>query len=95
MLVVTAAIANLIRENKTFRINSSIQTGHKLGMQLLDDHLFKLYSGGIVTREAALGKANYPDSLIAKMLRWESGQVLEGEEEEEEEGATKKPLRKQ
>ena len=42
MLVVTPAIANLIRENKTFRINSSIQTGHKLGMQLLDDHLFRL-----------------------------------------------------
>ena len=41
MLVVTPAIANLIRENKTFRITSAIQTGQKLGMQLLDDHLFR------------------------------------------------------
>jgi twitching motility protein PilT len=41
MLVVTPAIANLIRENKTFRITSAIQTGHKLGMQLLDDHMFR------------------------------------------------------
>ncbi|MHC5002465.1 MAG: type IV pilus twitching motility protein PilT, partial [Planctomycetota bacterium] len=37
-LVVTPAIANLIRENKTFRIDSAIQTGRKFGMQLLDDH---------------------------------------------------------
>ena len=35
MLVVTPAIANLIRENKTFRITSAIQTGQKQGMQLL------------------------------------------------------------
>src|SRR5206468_3341790 len=34
MLVVTPAIGNLIRENKTFRINSAIQTGAKQGMQL-------------------------------------------------------------
>ena len=39
MLVVTPAIANLIREGKTFRINSSIQTGRKFGMMLLDDSL--------------------------------------------------------
>jgi len=32
-LVVTPAIANLIRENKVFRIDSSIQTGKKFGMQ--------------------------------------------------------------
>jgi twitching motility protein PilT len=39
-LVVTPAIANLIRDNKTFRIDSAIQTGKKYGMQLLDDHLW-------------------------------------------------------
>src|SRR3990170_4301779 len=37
MLVVNSAVANLIRENKTFRITSVIQTGQKQGMQLLDD----------------------------------------------------------
>ena len=36
-LVVTPGIANLIRENKTFRINSAIQTGAKFGMKLMDD----------------------------------------------------------
>ena len=43
-LVITTAISNLIRENKTFRIPSSIQTGKKFGMQLLDDHLFSLFT---------------------------------------------------
>jgi twitching motility protein PilT len=41
-MVVTPAISNLIRENKTYRIDSSIQTGRKLGMQLLDEHLWQL-----------------------------------------------------
>jgi len=42
-MVVTSAISNLIRENKVYRIPSSIQTGKKLGMQLMDDHLWRLY----------------------------------------------------
>ena len=81
MLVVTSAIANLIRENKTFRITSSIQTGHKLGMQLLDDHMFKLWKDKVITKEDALMKSNIPDALAAKMARWESGEVsLEDDE---------------
>ena len=85
MLVVTPAIANLIRENKTFRINSSIQTGHKLGMQLLDDHLFRLWKDQVVTKQDALIKANMPDQLADKMRRWESGLGTEDADEEEEE----------
>ena len=75
MLVVTSAIANLIRENKTFRITSSIQTGHKLGMQLLDDHMYRLWKDKVITKEDAIIKSNLPDALAAKMLRWESGEV--------------------
>lgn len=86
MLVVTPAIANLIRENKTFRITSAIQTGHKLGMQLLDDHLYKLWKDKIVSKEDAIGKANAADSLIAKMARWESGEVGYDEEFSDEDG---------
>ena len=51
MLVVTPAIANLIRENKTYRIDSSIQTGRKHGMILLDDSLFNLWKQGLVEEE--------------------------------------------
>ncbi len=88
MLVVTNAIANLIRENKTFRITSSIQTGHKLGMQLLDDHIFKLWKDKIITKEDGLVKSNIPDALAAKMLRWESGEVSV---EDDEMGSTDVP----
>ncbi len=81
MLVVTSAIANLIRENKTFRITSSIQTGHKLGMQLLDDHLFRLWKDKVIPKEDAIVKSNLPDALAAKMLRWESGDVSVDDDE--------------
>jgi len=86
MLVVTSAIANLIRENKTYRITSSIQTGHKLGMQLLDEHLFKLWKDGIITKESAVAKANLPDGLIERMLRHEQGLSDDFLEDDEEEG---------
>jgi len=80
MLVVTPAIANLIRENKTFRITSAIQTGHKLGMQLLDDHMFKLWKDGIVEERDILLKSNAPDELAAKIARAKRG-LLEDEDE--------------
>ena len=56
-LVVTPAISNLIRENKVYRLNSSIQTGKKFGMQLLDDHLWQLFSDGVIAAEEAIDKA--------------------------------------
>ncbi len=65
-MVVTPAIANLIRENKTFRIDSSIQTGKKLGMQLLDEHLWQLYDTGQIDLEQMLDKAQQPGSLQDK-----------------------------
>ena len=73
MLVVTPAIANLIRENKTFRITSAIQTGAKLGMQLLDDHMFQIWQKGVVSKEEILAKANMPEALAAKIARAERG----------------------
>ena len=73
VLVVTPGIANLIRENKIFRITSSIQTGAKHGMQLLDDHLYKLWKDGVVTRQDALGKANVPEELARRIAGSERG----------------------
>jgi len=83
MLVVTPAIANLIRENKVYRINSAIQTGHKLGMQLLDDHMFELWRRGLVDKKDVLMKAQSPDELAARIARAERG-ILEDEEEARE-----------
>jgi twitching motility protein PilT len=65
-MVVTPAISNLIRENKTYRIDSSIQTGKKLGMQLLDEHLWKLYDEGIIAFEEMIDKARQPGALQDK-----------------------------
>ncbi|MFQ6035467.1 MAG: type IV pilus twitching motility protein PilT [Sedimentisphaerales bacterium] len=67
-MVVTPAIANLIRENKTYRIDSSIQTGKKLGMQLLDEHLWRLYDIGKITLEEMLEKARQPGALQDKAM---------------------------
>ena len=49
VLVVTPGVSNLIRENKTFRINSAMQTGAKFGMQLMDDALFNHWKNETVT----------------------------------------------
>jgi twitching motility protein PilT len=73
MLVVTPAIGNLIRENKTFRINSAIQTGQKLGMQLLDDCLFGLWRSGKVTIEEVMVKAQNPEDLGNRIAKAQAG----------------------
>ena len=72
-MVVTPAIANLIRENKTYRIDSSIQTGKKLGMQLLDEHLWSLYDSGKITLESMLEKGRQPGALQQKAVNKISG----------------------
>jgi len=66
-LVLTPAIANLIREGKTFRIDSMIQTGKKFGMQLLDDHLWSLYSRGMISAEEMIDKSKNPADLTDKV----------------------------
>ncbi|MBI1900589.1 MAG: type IV pilus twitching motility protein PilT [Planctomycetia bacterium] len=85
MLVVTPGIANLIRENKVFRVPSMIQTGAKYGMVLLDDYLFNLWKSGIVEKDDALGVCNKADDLAARIERAEhamsAGQGLDGEDE--------------
>ncbi len=86
-LVVTPAIANLIRENKTFRIDSAIQTGKKFGMQLLDDHLWDLYSKGWISVEDMIDKCRSQPSMIEKVKR--AGQSIGRAELDEEDVDTK------
>jgi twitching motility protein PilT len=86
-LVVTSAIANLIRENKVYRIPSSIQTGKKFGMQLLDEHLFKLYAEGKIAVEDAIDHSQHPGQMQDKIEAYKKGQIIpeavEGAEAEE------------
>jgi twitching motility protein PilT len=86
LLVVTPAIANLIREAKTYRINSSIQTGRKYGMQLLDDALFNLWKNGLCEEDDVVMKSNQPGELKARITRAKKGLFDDEPEEEEEEG---------
>ncbi len=76
-LVVTPAVGNLIRENKTFRINSAIQTGAKFGMQLLDDNLFDHWLAERITAEDVLTKAHDPDAL-ARRIAQAKMQMMQG-----------------
>jgi twitching motility protein PilT len=71
ILIVTPGIANLIRENKTFRINSAIQTGAKFGMQLMDDHLFRLWKEEKCTIEDCLAKAHNGDELAKRIVNFQ------------------------
>lgn len=84
MLVVTPAIANLIREAKTYRINSSIQTGRKYGMQLLDDALFDLWRKGICEERDCVVRAVNPGELKAKIALAKKGLLDEDEDEDDE-----------
>jgi twitching motility protein PilT len=84
-MIVTPAIANLVRENKVYRIDSSIQTGKKLGMQLLDDHLWQLYENGKITMAEMIDKARQPGALHDKaMVRLKGLKPHERPPEEEE-----------
>lgn len=63
IMVVTPAIANLIREGKTAQIYGAIQTGGKLAMQTLEKTLSDLYKAGTISFEAAMSKTSRPDEL--------------------------------
>jgi twitching motility protein PilT len=86
VLVVTPGIANLIRENKTFRINSAIQTGAKFGMNLMDDALFNLWQSGTCTVEDVLSKSHRPDDLAKRIVNARKG-IYENNPESEHESA--------
>ena len=66
-MYVTPAIQNLIRENKSFRIDSEIQTGAKYGMQLLDDNLWKNLLEGKISPEDAIDKSKNPGYMMEKI----------------------------
>jgi twitching motility protein PilT len=74
VLVVTPAISNLIKEDRTFQIPSQMQTGVKQGMQLMDDGLYKLLQQGIITPETALERA-YDRSKFTDLTKLRERQI--------------------
>src|SRR5215208_2556489 len=69
IMVNTTSIGSLIRENKTFRISSDIQTGAALGMITLDTHLMSLVNRELVSPDEALDKAQDPNVMREKFLQ--------------------------
>ena len=63
IMVVTPAIANLIRESKAAQIYSTIQTSSSVGMQTLETALANLYKQGLITIEDAMLKTSKPNEL--------------------------------
>jgi twitching motility protein PilT len=62
-MIVTPAIANLIREGKVAQIYSAIQTGSKMGMQTMEQSLANLVKTGQISFEAAASKSSKPEEL--------------------------------
>jgi twitching motility protein PilT len=72
ILVATPAIANLIREGKTYQIVSMMQAGRAQGMHTMDQHLADLVTAGTITYAAALEKAHDADGLNRLLQRSDS-----------------------
>ena len=68
IMITTTSIASLIRENKTFRITSDIQTGAALGMITMDTHLMSLFNRDLITADEAVEKAQDPVVMRDKLL---------------------------
>lgn len=69
IMVNTTSIATLIRENKSFRISSDIQTGANLGMITMDTHLMSLVNRELVSPDEALEKAQDPVVMREKLVQ--------------------------
>jgi len=65
----TPAVANVIREAKTFMLPGIIQTGKKLGMQLMDDSLIDLYDRGLISGEEACARAEQKQLLRERVAQ--------------------------
>jgi len=67
IMITTPSIQALIRDSKTFRITSDIQTGAKFGMVTLDSNLVQLYERGLITYGDLITKAQDPSSVLQKL----------------------------
>jgi len=71
VMFTTSAIANLIREGKTYQISSAMQAGREQGMHSMDQHLADLVNTGLITRQSAEDKAHDLESLAQLIRRTE------------------------
>jgi twitching motility protein PilT len=72
IMVNTPSIGALIRDNKTFRIQSDIQTGAKFGMVTLDACLIEHYEAGKISKEEVITKSQDPLTIVQKLKEMEA-----------------------
>src|SRR3984957_15441173 len=81
IMVNTPSVAALIRDNKTFRLNSDIQTGAKYGMVTLVSFLIEKYMAGMIAREEVITKSQDPQTIQQKLQEMELAQAMNVESE--------------
>jgi len=67
LMITTSSIAQLIRDNKTYRITSDIQTGANLGMITLDSHLQSLYTRDLISADEAVEHSQDSNGMREKL----------------------------
>ena len=68
IMIMTPAISNMIRDNKTHQIEGIIYTSAKDDMISMDNSLLRLYKKGRITKETALQYSTNPDMLKKKLM---------------------------
>ena len=68
IMFATPAIKNLIREGKSFQLPSQIQMNRKMGMILMDDKLYELYTSGMIDRENCMEFAQDVNSMKRRIM---------------------------
>ena len=67
VMIANSAVANLIREGKTYQLQSIMQTGKKHGMQTMNDHLLQHVKEGRVAAEEAYMKSNDKTTFVSAL----------------------------
>ena len=75
VMVNTPSVGALIRDNKTFRIQSDIQTGAKWGMVTLDSFLLDKWQAGLIAEEEVITKAQDPTTIVQKLQEMKAAQA--------------------
>ena len=74
IMINTPSVGALIRDNKTFRIQSDIQTGAKYGMVTLDSFLIDKWLEGLISEEDVISKSQDPTTIHQKVQEIKAAQ---------------------
>lgn len=69
VLIGTPAVRNIIREGKSSQLESTMQTGAKYGMIVLNNYLIKLYENGLIDMETTIRRSTNPDYIKKRIDR--------------------------